>query len=130
MSRLARTSALISALALLAAVPALASARSDAPTAQAARSCHLTIHQQQHLGTTYVTSLRVSGTSCRNGRTVVKSFNSCRHEHHHRAGSCHHRVHGYRCREHRYNKSRFSYDSLTKCKKSGRQVAFRYTQNT
>jgi hypothetical protein len=130
MPRLARPSLLLVALALLAALPGLASASGDGPQAQAARACHLTLHQQRHLGTTYVLSLRVRNTTCRNGRKVVKAFNECRHEHHHRAGTCHHRVFGYRCREDRYNKSSFSYDSLTNCRKSGRKISFRYQQNT
>ena len=130
MSRLARTCVLLAALAVLAAMPAGAPG-SDGPSARAAaRTCHLTYRQQTHLGTTYVLSLRVRVTTCRNGRRVVKAFHACRKEHHHRNGICHHRVYGYRCTERRYNKSSISYDSKVRCAKGGgRRVWHTYQQN-
>jgi hypothetical protein len=119
----------VAALALMAAIPALAPA-SDGPTARAAaRTCHLTYRQQTHLGTTYVLSLRVRITTCRNGRRIVKAFHRCRKEHHHRAGKCHHRVFGYRCTERRFDKSSFSYNSKVRCRKGGRRVWHTYQQN-
>jgi hypothetical protein len=85
--------------------------------------------QQTHLGTTYVLSLRVRITKCRDGRRIVKAFHRCRKEHHHRNGICHHRVFNYRCTERRYNKSRLSYDSKVRCAKGSRRVWHTYTQN-
>lgn len=130
MPRLARTCGPLAALALLAAIPAVAPA-SDGPTARAsARTCHLSYNQQRHLGTTYVLSLRVKVTKCGDGRRIVKSFQKCRKEHHHRNGKCHHRVFGYRCSEKRFNKSSLSFDSKVRCSKGSRRVWHTYTQNT
>src|SRR3954470_966144 len=126
MLRLARTCAALVALALLAAVPATAGPGAHA----AAHTCHLTYRQQTHLGTTYVLSLRVKITKCGDGRRIVKAFQKCRKEHHHRNGKCHHRVFGYRCSERRYNKSSLSYDSKVRCGKGRRRVWHTYTQNT
>jgi hypothetical protein len=115
----------------LAAVALLAAATANArPAAHAAaRTCHLTYHEQTHLGTTYVLSLRVRVTQCGDGKRIVKAFQSCRKEHHHRNGKCHHRVFGYSCSERRFNKSRLSYDSKVRCAKSNRRVWHTYTQN-
>src|SRR3954453_16587881 len=129
MRRLVRSAALLAALALLAVVPA--SSLGNGPTARAsARSCHLSYHQQTHLGTTYVLSLRVRVTKCGDGRRIVKAFQKCRKEHHHRNGKCPHRVFGYRCSEKRFNKSSVSYDSKVRCRKSNRRVWHTNTQNT
>src|SRR4051812_27279870 len=118
MSRFGRTCAPLAALAILAAIPATAPGSQAGPTARAAaRTCHLSYNTQTHLGTTYVLSLRVRITSCRNGKRVVKAFHKCRHEHHHRAGKCHHPVLHYTCSERRFNKSSLSYDSKVRCAK-------------
>src|SRR3954452_20677262 len=128
MRRPVRSAALFAALALLALVPA--SSLGSGPMAHSsARSCHLSYHQQTHLGTTYVLSLRVRVTKCGDGRRIVKAFQKCRKEHHHRNGKCHHRVFGYKCSEKRFNKSRFSYDSKVRCAKGRRRVWHTYTQN-
>ncbi|HEY1359638.1 MAG TPA: hypothetical protein VGF21_15145 [Thermoleophilaceae bacterium] len=129
MPRFARTCALLAALALLAIVPA-ASLGSGPSAHAAAKSCHLSYHQQTHLGTTYVLSLRVRVTKCGDGRRIVKAFQKCRKEHHHRNGKCHHRVFGYKCSEKRFNKSSVSFDSKVRCSKSNRRVWHTYTQNT
>lgn len=129
MPSLARTAPLFAFLVLLAAIPA--TSLGSGPTARAStRTCHLSYHQQTHLGTTYVLSLRVRVTRCRDGRRIVKAFHRCRKEHHHRNGKCHHRVFGYRCSERRFNKSSLSYDSKVRCRKGGRRVWHTYTQNT
>jgi hypothetical protein len=128
MPRLARTALPLAALVVMVVLPvASADTNGAAPTAQAAaRHCHLSAYTQRHLGTTYVLSLSVRGTSCRNGKRVVKAFQACRPG---RAGRCHHRVYGYSCGEHRFNKSHFSYDSKVRCAKGSRRVWHTYTQN-
>ena len=89
----------------------------------------MSIETAKSLGTTYVKSLRVSGTKCRYGRKVIRRFNACRKDHGGRDGRCPNEVYDYDCNEDRYNKSEFSFDSLTKCSKPGRKVNFRYQQN-
>jgi hypothetical protein len=120
-----RRPALLVALILLAAVPA-ATAAGPAPGAHAARGC--SVGSGRHLGTTYVYRLRVSGTSCRQGRRVVKGYHNCRHHNGGADGRCG-RTFGYRCGEHRFNKGRFSYDARAGCSKRGKRVSFTYTQN-
>ena len=78
-------------------------------------------------GTTYVTSLRVSGTSCRSGKRVVRAFHACRPG---RRGRCTRRVRGYRCREGDRDRGLGQYDSSVTCRNSGNVVKHRYTQNT
>src|SRR5262245_30498345 len=119
------------ALAALAAAAVLilpAAAPASGPTAVAAKSCHLSLNQQRHLGTTYVLNLRVSGVSCRTGRKVVKAYHGCRHSRGGPDGTCG-SVSGWSCSEHRFNKSRFSYDATATCKKGSRRVKHTYTQN-
>jgi hypothetical protein len=128
MQRLTLIAAPLAALALIVAAPAFAGPGS--PTAGAAKTCHLSTHDQRHLGTTYVFFLSVKGTKCSNGTKVAKAFNECRHAGHKRSGKCGHKVFGYRCSERRYNKSPLSYDSKVTCRKGSRSIVFRYTQNT
>jgi hypothetical protein len=127
MRRLARTCLPLAALLLVFAMPAAAPAGDDGPSARAAaRTCHLSYREQTHMGTTYVLSLRVRITTCRNGKRVVKGFHKCRPG---RTGRCRKRVFGYRCRERRYNKSSISYDSKVRCAKGSRRVWHTYQQN-
>lgn len=114
---------LLSRTTLVLALALVLTAVSVAP-ASAARSC--SIGNSRDYGTTYVTSIKVAGTSCANGRTVIRAFHRCRPG---KAGYCSSRVYGYRCRESRYNRSRTQYDSLVTCSKAGgRRVWHRYTQ--
>ena len=125
MPSLARTSALLGALTLLAVLPA--ASIGNGPTATAATKCGLSSKPRAY-GPTYVTSLRVSGTSCRNGRKLVRGYYSCRIRNGGRRGHCS-GVYGYHCRETRTS-SPVQFDALVKCSKSGRSIAHRYTQNT
>jgi hypothetical protein len=111
--------ALITAV-LVAPAPAAA-----APTAEAAKRCD--IGTGRGYGTTYVTSIRVSGTSCRRGKRVIRAFHACRPG---RAGRCGRRVLGYRCREGDRDKSPLQYDARVTCRNGGRVVKHSYTQNT
>ena len=117
MRTLIRSFALSALLALL-AIPAASPARvAGEPQAQAARSCPLSAYAQRHLGTTYVL------------KELVKAYHACRHAHGGADGRCR-SVSGYRCGEHRYNKSAFSYDANATCKRgSYKKVTQTYTQN-
>jgi len=113
--------------ALLVAVPASAPATSG-PQAGASRGCNIS-GQQDKLGTTYVTSLRVSGTTCPNGKKVVRAYHACRHRNGGAGGRCRSRVFGYACSERRLSQSKVQYDARARCKKSGREIFQVYTQN-
>jgi len=115
-----RLAVLFAFAALLAFAPTAAAG----PAATAAKSCR--IGDERSYNTTYVTSIRVSGTSCRAGRKVIRAFHACRPG---RSGRCS-GVLGYRCSESRYNKGPASYDSRVRCTKGGKVVAHRYTQFT
>ena len=106
-----------------------ASASSE-PEANASRACSLSRREQSNLGTTYVYTLRVSGTTCANGKKVVRAYHACRRRNGGRDGRCRSTVFGYRCSERRSNVIRTQYDARAGCKKSGREISHRYTQNT
>ena len=112
------------ALALLIAVAALAPSASAGPVAHASKSCDP--GDTRSYGTTYVTSISVSNTSCRNGKRLIRAYHACRPG---KSGKCP-SVKGYSCSEHRFNKGRTSYDSNVTCRKGGRTVKHTYTQFT
>jgi hypothetical protein len=119
MSRLIRRSV---PLAVLAACAALAPpAVADAP-ASASKTC--SVGDSRSYGTTYVLSIRASGTSCRSARSVIRAFHACRKG---KSGMCG-RALGYSCSESRFNKSSQSYDSRVSCSKGGKTVKHTYTQ--
>lgn len=115
----------LAAAALVALVPP---APAEGPQAGAARACNIR-GQQDDLGATYVISLRVSGTSCRNGKRVVRAYHACRKRSGGRDGHCR-GVLRYRCTERRLNVIPSQYDARARCKRSGREVFHKYTQNT
>jgi hypothetical protein len=93
-------------------------------------SCDLTPHQQRHLGASYVTSLKVSGVSCRKGRKVTKAFHKCRTENGKPQGKCNHHVLGYSCSEHRFDAvPHVQYNSRATCTRGSKVVKNTYTQN-
>jgi hypothetical protein len=112
---------LIGSLAVLASVTAVLAM---APAASA-KGCR--IGDERSYGTTYVTKISVSGTSCRSGRKVIRAFHSCRPG---KSGRCNKRVLGYSCSESRFNKGPTSYDSRVTCRKGGKTVKHTYTQFT
>lgn len=128
MSRLIR-SLMVAAVCVLVAVPAAASAAdAGGPIAQAAKGCSLKLKEQQHMGTTYVFSLSVSGgATCSGAKSLAKAYHECRHKHG-AAGKCG-SVSGYSCSESRYDKSRFSYDATATCTKGSKKVVQKYQQN-
>jgi hypothetical protein len=106
---------------LAAALLAPATASATAP-AEASKSC--SVGNSRAYGTTYVLSINASGTSCRNAKSLIKSFHGCRRGKTGKCGS----VSGYSCSERRFNKSRQSYDSRVTCRKGGKTVKHTYTQ--
>lgn len=128
MDRLPRTAALIAALALSALAAASTVSATAGPTAQASKRC--STGSGRGLGPTYAFKLSVSHTSCRNGRKLIRAYNSCRHHDGGARGHCG-RVLGYRCSEDRFNQlPRISFDARVKCsKRGGRRINHTYTQN-
>ena len=122
---------LLASLAALALIAALVASAGAAGTPVAKRGCHLSPHDQRHLGTSYVTSLSVRHTSCSRGKKVVKSFNKCRHRNGGANGRCHEAVRGYSCDENRFDElPGVQYSAKVGCKNGRRRVHFTYTQNT
>jgi hypothetical protein len=114
-----------SALALLAALAAFAPAAGAAePVATASKSCPR--GDERSYGTTYVTVISVSNTSCRNGRALIRAYHACRPG---KSGKCS-SVKDYTCSERRYNKGPTSYDSDVTCRKGSKTVKHTYTQFT
>ena len=105
-------------LALLAVVTTMLAL---APAASA-KSCR--IGDDRSYGTTYVTQISASGTSCRSARKLVRAFHACRPGAKGRCG----RTKGYSCSESR-DTGFASYDSRVTCRKGGNTVKHRYTQN-
>jgi hypothetical protein len=124
------TATLLAAALTLAVVISAAPASAATHVAKSARSCHLTPHEQRHLGTSYVTSLHVSHTGCSTGKKVVKAFHQCRHKNGGPAGHCNHAVRHFKCSERRYNKlPNVQYDGTVTCKHGAKLVKSTYTQN-
>lgn len=110
------------ALALLIAV-LLAPSASAGPVATASKTC--SVGDSRSYGTTYVTSISVSNTSCRSGRRLIRAFHDCRPG---KTGRCS-SVKGYSCSERRES-GRTGYDGRVTCRKGDKTVKHTYTQWT
>lgn len=98
----------------LLAIPAVsATARPAAPEAHAAGSCG--VGSGRGYGYSYLTSLKVTRTSCSTGRSVAKHHGHLR---------------GWSCRGKRLDSSPVQYDERVTCHSGRRQVVWTYTQNT
>ena len=95
--------------ALLGAAVALA----HQPVARTAASCGVGLGHGY--GYTYLTSLKVYGTSCSTGRIVVKH---------------HGRVSGWHCVKKRLDTSPVQYDERETCTSGARRVVWTYIQDT
>ncbi|MEA2441223.1 MAG: hypothetical protein QOH76_2647 [Thermoleophilaceae bacterium] len=126
MSAAVRSAALLALLPLSLAVAAGAGASS--PEVHAARKCNLTSHEQRHSGASYVTSLNVKKTSCKNGKAVVRAYHKCRRAHGWK-GKCGHKVKGYSCKRKYLATSPFQYDARVTCRRGAKRVVHTYTQN-
>src|SRR2546426_886239 len=131
------TSGKLTSLALAAALAALALAAIGAGSAGArsvatasSTNCNLTVHEQRHLGASYVTSLKVSHVSCKKGKKVIKAFHACRTAGGQAQGKCSTKVLGYSCTEHRFDAvPHVQYNSRVTCKSGNKVVKSTYTQN-
>lgn len=112
----------IAVVVLVAAVVLAPEAGATGPVATASKTCG--VGDTRSYGTTYVTVLKVSNTSCRSGKRLVRAFHACRPG---KSGKCA-SVSGYSCSERRYNKSKTSYDSNVTCRKGDKTVKHTYTQ--
>lgn len=100
-------------------------------SASAATACHLSTRDQRHLGASYVTSLKVEGTTCAQGKGVTLAFNECRTAGGKAQGLCNHKVGHYTCTEKRYDAvPGVQYSSKVSCSWGARRVWSTYTQNT
>ncbi len=119
------------ATALLAGLVAGGSSAA-APTATAsATSCTLSTKDQRHLGASYVTSLKVEGTTCAKGKGVTLAFNNCRTAGGKPQGTCNRMVGRYSCTEKRYDAvPGVQYSSKVTCTWGAKKVLSTYTQNT
>ncbi len=119
------------ATALLAGLVASGSLAA-APTATAsATSCTLSTKDQRHLGASYVTSLKVEGTTCAKGKGVTLAFNNCRTAGGKPQGTCNRKVGHYTCTEKRYDAvPGVQYSSKVTCTWGAKKILSTYTQNT
>jgi hypothetical protein len=126
MSRAVRSTAL--AALLVPSLFAAGGAGASSPSVHAAKSCHLSAHEQRHSGASYVTSLHVKKTSCKKGKAVVRAYHKCRRAHGWK-GKCGHKVKGYKCKRHIQDSSSFQYDATVTCRRGAKRVTHSYTQN-
>ena len=80
-------------------------------------------------GPSYVTSLKVTNTTCARGKEVVRAFHKCRHRHGGRDGRCPSsaRPEGYKCTETR-NKIATQLTGKVTCRKGTARVVHTYTE--
>jgi hypothetical protein len=97
----------------------------------AASTCKLSIATARHMGPTYVTGLKVSGTTCANAIKVTKAFHSCRLKTGVK-GRCTTKVMGYSCTDKRPAalQSALSFDGDVTCKRGAARVVHHYQQDT
>jgi hypothetical protein len=102
-----------------------------AGSASAASSTSCDIRKDgRKLGTTYVTSIKVTHVSCTTAKRVIKAFNACRRATGGVKGHCEKRVLGYRCTEQRGDAIPTQYSAKVSCRNSPRTIRFNYTQYT
>ncbi len=127
---------LTGALALAGLMAALlASSGSASPVAHTASFSPCDIGgQQQNLGASYVTSLKVQGVSCAKGKKVIRAYHRCRHQTGGPAGTCSDTLLGFKCKDgKRTGVPNVQYNATAKCHKvsnASKRVKSRYTQNT
>ena len=106
----------------LAALAVALAAAALLPATAAAKSC--SVGNSRAYNTTYVIKITVTAVSCSAGKSLIRSYHTCRPG---KSGKCA-RIKGYRCTERRYNKSPQSYDSDVRCTRGAKRVAHTYTQ--
>jgi hypothetical protein len=99
------------------------------PSAEAARACAIP-HQGEHLGPTYLTALKVGGTSCNTGLAVVRGYHACQLKHGGAKGTCTSTVDGFRCSEKRGSSIPTEFFSSVSCQDHSKRVIYKYMQFT
>lgn len=119
--------------ALIGAVFAQNGGASPAAHAASFSPCDIS-GQQQNLGASYVTSLKVQGTSCAKGEKVIRAYHRCRHQSGGPAGTCGRTLFGFKCHDgKRTGVPDVQYDATAKCHKvtnAAKRIKSAYTQNT
>jgi hypothetical protein len=120
------------ASALLASSIATGAWAAEEPQATtSATNCQLTAKEQRNLGASYVTSLKVKGTTCAKGKGITVAFNNCRTSGGKPQGVCKRKVGNYTCDERRYDAvPGVQYSSKVTCSWGQKRVFITYTQNT
>ena len=118
-------------LAPYVAAVATAAAIAAPASSGAASTCKLSLKQARSMGPTYVTKLRVSGTSCANGIKVTKAYQSCRLKHG-KKGRCTTKVLGYSCTDKRPASESIptQFTGHVTCKRGSARVLHDYQQDT
>ena len=98
------------------------------PSSASAATCKLSPTEQRRLGTTYVTTLSVSGLSCSSGKRQVRAYHRCRNRNGGKDGRCP-RVDGYRCSERRSG-IKTQFNGRVTCRRGSKTVKHTYTQFT
>jgi hypothetical protein len=127
----------ISAAILMAALTAALFAQTGAasPVAHAAAfsACDIS-GEQQNLGASYVTSLKVQGVGCTKGEKVIRAYHQCRHQAGGPAGTCGRTLYGFKCHDgKRTGVPNVQYNATAHCHKvanSAKRIKSSYTQNT
>ncbi len=113
----------------------LAQSGTAAPTAHTASfsACDIS-GEQQSLGASYVTSLKVRGVACAKGKKVIRAYHQCRHRTGGPAGTCRAKLLGFKCKDgKRTGVPNVQYNATAKCHKvsnASKRIKSRYTQNT
>lgn len=118
-------------LAPYVAAAATAAALAVPGSAASATTCKLSLSASRQMGPTYVTQLKVTGTSCANGARVTKAFHGCRLKKG-KKGRCSTKVRGYACTEKRPASESIptQYTGHVTCKKGAARISHEYQQNT
>jgi hypothetical protein len=117
--------------ALLAGLLATSALAGGPGASASATSCQLSTKEQRGLGASYVTSLKVEGTTCAKGKGVTLAFNNCRTAGGKPQGTCSRQVGHYTCTEKRYDAvPGVQYSSKVTCTWGAKKVLSTYTQNT
>lgn len=125
MTRIIRRIALAVTAAAVVAVLAVPAA------ASAATSCRLSLKTARGMGPTYVTRLKVTGTSCANAIKVTRAFHACRLKKGKR-GRCTTTVLGYSCTDRRPASESIptQFTGHVTCKRGGARITHDYQQDT
>ncbi|MEA2221312.1 MAG: hypothetical protein QOJ35_3938 [Solirubrobacteraceae bacterium] len=118
-------------IATLAAVAAAGAALAIPASSGAATTCKLSLKTARSLGPTYVTQLKVSGTTCANGVKVTRAYQTCRLKHG-KKGHCTTRVLGYSCTDRRPASETIptQFTGHVTCRRGDARVTHVYQQDT